>query len=65
MNYRHYLLLSSKIILLNICDIFFVLQGAKKILFYYPEHEDENKKILNVGHIEAVICFARYASKFD
>ncbi|XP_060864892.1 vacuolar fusion protein CCZ1 homolog [Metopolophium dirhodum] len=33
--------------------------GAKKILFYYPEHEDENKKVLNIGHIEAVICFAR------
>lgn len=38
----------------------FFLQGANKILFYYPPHEDENKKVLNIGHIEAIICFARY-----
>lgn len=36
-------------------------QGVNKILFYYPAHEDENKKVLNIGHIEAVICFTRYA----
>jgi hypothetical protein len=47
----------------HILVIFFCTQGAKKILFYYPENEDENKKVLNVGHIEAVICFARYANK--
>ncbi|XP_050533567.1 vacuolar fusion protein CCZ1 homolog [Daktulosphaira vitifoliae] len=33
--------------------------GANKILFYYPTQEDENKKVLNIGHIEAVICFMR------
>ncbi|XP_025417256.1 vacuolar fusion protein CCZ1 homolog isoform X2 [Sipha flava] len=33
--------------------------GANKILFYYPPHEDENKKVLNIGHIEAIICFTR------
>jgi len=33
--------------------------GANKILFYHPVHEDENKKILNIGHIEAVICFTQ------
>lgn len=53
------------VIFFTVCYFFFVLQGANKILFYHPELEDENKKILNVGHIEAVICFARYASKFD
>lgn len=37
----------------------FLFQGANKILFYHPAHEDENKKILNIGHIEAVICFTR------
>jgi len=48
----------------GICNVLividFTLQGANKILFYYPAHEDENKKILNIGHIEAVICFTRY-----
>lgn len=44
----------------NILNIY-ILQGANKILFYYPPHEDENKKVLNIGHIEAIICFTRYA----
>ncbi|VVC25996.1 Protein of unknown function DUF1712, fungi [Cinara cedri] len=37
--------------------------GANKILFYYPAYEDENKKVLNVGHIEAVIYFTTNFNK--